>query len=285
MYTTIIKILGNTQTWLFEHGPKVLLILALTWFALFSVKQVISKVIRRIIPRGSFASDEAEKKREDTLIKISKNFLKITIWVVAIIAILSELGVPVAPLITGAGILGIGLGFGSQFLVRDIITGLFIIAENQFRMGDYICVGEYCGTVEDMTLRVTKLRGFDGSIHYVPNGEIKVASNKSKNYSTLDFKIGVAYDTDIDKLESLINSIGQELADDAVLGQHIIETPQFLRIDDFLDSSINIHILGRVQPREQFLIKGEFRKRLNSAFKKEGIEIPYPTRVVHTSSE
>ena len=281
MNETIVNTLEIIKIWAFDHGLRVIGIIILTWVLLKFLNNILDKVIRKIIPQNSFTSKSEEEKREDTLIKISQNFFSIVVWLAAIFAILSEFGAPIAPLLTGAGILGVAVGFGSQSLVKDIITGLFIIAENQYRIGDVVCVGDYCGVVEGMTLRVTKLRNMDGTIYYIPNSEIKVASNKSKDYSKVDFEIGVGYNTDIDRLEKIINQVGIEISLDPKYAEHIIEAPTFLRIDDFLDYSINIRIVGKVQPKMQYLITGEMRHRLKKMFEEQGIEIPYPTRVIH----
>ena len=281
MNISLLNIVVELQGWIINHGPKIITIVVLTWILLKFMNTVLSKLIRKTIPRGSFSTAGEEEKRENTLIKISQNFFSILVWVVAIIAIMSEFGIPIAPLITGAGILGVAVGFGSQSLVKDVITGLFIIAENQYRIGDYICIGDYCGTVEDMTLRITKLRHRNGTIHYVPNSQIKIASNKSKDYSKVDFKIGVGYNTNIDKLEKIINKVGQELAAEPAYSKFIIDAPKFLRIDDFGDYSINVHINGKVLPKKQYIVTGEMRRRIKKLFEQHGIEIPYPTRVIH----
>lgn len=282
MNIPLIKIEGGLQQWMINHGPKIIAIIILTWILLKFMNGILAKIIRKTIPRGSFSSAGEEEKRENTLIKISQNFFSILIWVVSIVAIMNEFGIPIAPLITGAGILGVAIGFGSQSLVKDVITGLFIIAENQYRIGDYICIGDYCGTVEDMTLRITKLRHRDGTIHYVPNSQIKIASNKSKDYSKVDFKISVGYDTDIDKLEEIINKVGQDLASEPAYSKFIIDAPKFLRIDNFGDYSINVHITGKVLPKKQYIVTGEMRRRIKKLFEQHGIEIPYPTRVIHS---
>ncbi len=280
-----IEIFSQLKERFFEHGPKIIIIFIITWLALKFLNKVLEKVIRKAIPEASFHSPIEEKKREDTLIKISQNVFSILVWVIALVAILTEFGIPVAPLITGAGVLGVAVGFGSQSLVKDIITGLFIIAENQYRIGDFVCIDDYCGTVEDMTLRVTKLRNFDGTIYYIPNSEIKVASNKSKDYSKVNFTIGVAYDTDIKVLESIINEIGNELAEDKIYQEYILEAPHFLRIDDFDEYAINIRIIGKVEPNQQFLVTGEMRARLKKVFEEKGIEIPYPIRVIRYADD
>lgn len=274
------------KTWLLLRGPVIFGILFVTWAMSHWMRVIILKIVQKVVQRHAYSSPAEEKKREDTLIKISHNFFKIFIWVAAFLGILHQFGVPVAPLITGAGILGVAVGFGSQSLIKDILNGLFIIVENQFRIGDFICIdGDHCGTVEDMTLRITKLRQIDGTIHYVPNGAIKIASNKSKDYSKVDLRIGVGYNTDFDKLESIINKVGQSLANHEEFGKHIIDAPRFLRIDNFLDSSISIHITGTVYPKMQYLINGEMRKRLKQMFDEKGIEIPYPTRVMHNQKK
>lgn len=273
------SILMTAKNWLSEHALVIFLILLATWVVSRFINKILEQIIQRVIPRGSFSSESEEQKREDTLIKITQNFFSIFIWIVAVFAILSQLGVPVAPLITGAGILGVAIGFGSQSLVKDIITGLFIIAENQFRIGDYVCVDKYCGTVEDMTLRVTKLRENDGTIHYVPNGEIKVASNKSKDFSRVNFTINIGYNSNLDKVELLINKIGKELAEDPEYADKIIDVPRFLRIDDFQDHALSVRVLAKVKPKQQYLINGEMRRRLRKIFDEPDIDIPYQTHI------
>ena len=276
----LMKNITLIEDWFINHGPRVLLIIVVTWVLLKFMHRILTKVIRKAVRRKSYYSEIEEKKREDTLINISQKFFSVLLWVMAFAAILTEFGIPIAPLITGAGILGVAVGFGSQSLVKDFITGLLIVAENQYRIGDYICIDTHCGTVEDITLRLTKLRNIDGTIHYIPNSEIKIASNKSKDYSNVDLKIGVAYHTDIDILEEIINKTGKVLAEDPRSKNDIIEAPHFLRIDGFGDYSINVHIIGKVLPKKQYLITGELRRVIKKLFEEYHIEIPYPTHVI-----
>lgn len=273
------------QLWISENGLVVLAVILFTWLLSHFLKVIITRIVRNTVPRAAFTLPSEELKREDTLISITQGFMSIFIWIVVLFFILERIGIPVGPLLTGAGILGVAVGFGSQSLVKDILSGIFIIAENQFRIGDVIAIGEYSGTVEGMTLRVTRLRQLDGTIHYIPNGEIKVASNKSKDYSMVDLKIDVGYDTQVDHLEEIINAVGEDIAHDEAFKEHIIETPKFLRIDAFGDFAITARILGKVYPKQQYLIAGELRKRLKRAFEAHDIEIPYPTRVVHNSEK
>ncbi len=279
------NILNISIIWLQEDGIHVFSILLITWLISKVLHVLVSKAVRRLVPGDSFHLPSEEEKRENTLISIIQGFLSIFIWVAAFVYILYKFGVPIAPLVTGAGIVGVALGFGSQSLVRDIIAGIFIIAENQFRIGDVVDLGGYTGTVEGMTLRVTRLRQLDGTIHFVPNGEIKIASNKSKDYSMVDLKVHVGYNTEIDFLEQVINDVGLTLSLDENFKDHIIEPPQFLRIDDLSDYSVTVRILGKVYPKHQFLVAGELRKRLKQAFEKNNIDIPYPTRIVHNITD
>lgn len=273
-------ILQDVLSWLKVHGIKIVVVFLLALLTVRIAGKLITRLVRKIISRDSFISEEEEKKREDTIINILVKLTHILVWFGFLFFLLQEVGIPIAPLLTGAGILGMAVGFGAQSLVRDFITGLFIVTENQFRIGDVVCIGGHCGVVEDMTLRITKIREMDGTIHYIPNSEIRIASNKSKDFSKVDLVIGVAYNTDIDKLEKVINEIGDSLKSDSEYGKFIIEAPQFLRIDEFGDSAINVRILGTVYPKKQYLIKGELNRRLKKRFEEEGIEIPYPIRTV-----
>jgi len=280
-----IEIYEIIKDWVIEYGLEALLVIGITVIVSHFLKTIITRLVRKIVSKGSFTFESEEKKREDTLIQIIKGFMGILIWVGVAFYFLERLGVPVAPLITGAGIVGVAVGFGSQSLIKDLINGVFIIVENQFRIGDVVQSGEYEGTVEGMTLRVTRLRELNGTIHYIPNGEIKVASNKTRDFSMVDLKINVGYGTKIDHLEEIINAAGEELASDPVFAEHFIEPPKFLRIDDFSDYAITARILAKVYPKHQYLIAGELRKRLKIAFEQHDIDIPYPTRVVHNITD
>lgn len=272
--------LSGVIAWAERDGLVALGIIIGAWILSKLLKRFIARIIRRAIPRGSFSSEMAERKREDTLINITQGFLGVFIWVAAFLAVLDLLGVPIGPLLAGAGIVGVAVGFGSQSLVKDVINGLFIIAENQFRIGDVIEVAGKSGVVEGMTLHVTKIREMNGTINYVPNGEIKVSSNSSKDFSVVDLVIGVSYDANLDHVKDTVNEVGKELAEDPDYRDRVIEPPYFLRVHNLGASSVDIRILGRVLPKEQFAVAGELRKRIKERFEKEGIGIPYPTRTV-----
>lgn len=195
--------------------------------------------------------------------------------------ILQEAGIAIGPLLAAAGIAGLAFGFGGQYLIRDLISGLFIIMENQYRIGDVVCFDGTCGLVEDISMRMTTLRDLDGVVHHVPHGEVKKVSNLSKKFSRVNLNIGISYNSSLEKVITVVNKVGRELADDPKWKEHILKAPQFLRVDDFGDSAIIIKILGETKPIKQWEVAGEFRKRLKLAFDREGIEIPFPQRVVH----
>lgn len=267
--------------WVLDHGLKILFILIATLVAHKFASVVIEKGIRKMIKTDKIVSGEEQKKRQDTLITVFDQGFTIAVWLLAALMVLTEIGVNTTPLIAGAGIIGLAFGFGGQYLIKDLISGFFIILENQFRVGDVVCFGETCGLVERTTLRTTTLRDLDGTVHHVPNGEIKTASNLSKHFARVNLNIGIAYNSDLEKVIRVVNKVGEDLAGDADWKDLIIKAPQFLRVDDFADSAIIIKILGETKPIKQWDVAGELRKRLKIAFDKNNIEIPFPQRVIH----
>nr|HPH15758.1 mechanosensitive ion channel family protein [Bacteroidales bacterium] len=210
---------------------------------------------------------------------------KIALIVIVSLMVLKEMGLDIAPLLAGAGIVGLALGFGGQYLIRDIISGLFIILENQYRVGDVIRIDSTGGMVENISLRMTTLRDNAGVVHHIPHGDIKRVSNLSKDFSRINLDISVSYNVDIDKVIAVINKVGAELALDPEWKDRIITPPQFIRLDSFADSALILKINCDVQPLKQWEVSGEMRKRLKYAFDKEGIEIPFPQLVVHGISK
>lgn len=270
---------------LFSASAKILVILIVAFLLRTFSRIFIEKLIRKIIVSDHFFTKEAEKKREDTLVRIINGSISIIVLLIAGLMILSELGIAIGPLLAAAGIAGLAFGFGGQYLIRDVISGLFIILENQYRVGDVVCFDGTCGLVEDVSLRMTSLRDLDGTVHHVPHGEIKKVSNLSKYYARVNLNIGIAYSSDLEKVISVVNQVGKNLADDPQWKEFIIKPPQFLRVDDFADSAIIIKILGETKPIKQWDVAGELRKRLKMAFDKEGIEIPFPQRVIHSANK
>lgn len=267
--------------WLMSSGIKVLFIIIVSIIIHKLLTSFIAKAVRIAIRPEKHQSKDSEEKRENTLIQIFTTTSKIAIITISLLMILSEFGIEIAPIIAAAGIVGLAFGFGGQYLIRDVITGLFIILENQYRIGDVVKFDTLSGAVEDISLRKTTLRDMDGTVHHIPHGEIKTVSNLSKDFSKVNLDMGVGYSTDLDHLIKVINEVGMELAQVSPFKESILKAPQFLRVNDFADSSIVVKIVGETIASKQWEVTGELRKRLKIAFDREGIEIPFPQLVVH----
>jgi len=266
--------------WLVEHGTRILIILVVGFVLWFVLKKALPPMLRRIIKTDG-ESKNAIEKRTKTLLAIFMNTGRILIVLVAVLMVLSEVGISIGPVLAGFGIAGIAVGFGAQYLIRDLIAGIFIILENQYRVGDVARIADTTGVVEEINLRKTVLRDLDGIVHHVPNGEIRTASNYTRKFSRVNLNLSVAYDTDLDHAISIINRVGQELADDEQWRKLIITPPTVLRVNNLGDSGIDIKILGDVKPLQQWAIMGELRLRLKKAFDAENIEIPWPHTKVY----
>jgi moderate conductance mechanosensitive channel len=242
----------------------------------------VEKMVRKTVVSDRFLSQDAEKKREDTLIKIIHSTFHVLLIIVTLMMILSSVGIDIGPMIAAAGIAGLAFGFGGQYLIRDIISGLFVILENQYRVNDVVCLDGTCGSVEDITLRMTTLRDLDGTVHHIPHGAVSKVANMSKYFSRVNLNIGVSYNVDLEKVIEVTNKVGNDLAQDPEWKEKVTKAPQFLRVNDFGDSAVEIKILGETKPIEQWAVAGELRKRLKIAYDRESIEIPFPQRVIHS---
>jgi small-conductance mechanosensitive channel len=269
--------------WLLTHGLRILLILALAVLADLILRVVVPHVIRPTVAREMKGKAEEEiEQRSRTLVAVLRGSGRFVLVIWALFTILPELGVNVTPILASVGIAGIAVGFGAQSLVKDVISGLFILIENQYSKGDVVTVAGISGLVEEVGLRRTVLRDLDGVVHHVPNSAISVASNLTQEWSRVNLNVSVAYGEDLDKVFEVINRVGRELAADPEFGPLILKAPQVLRVDAFEDSGIAIKILGDTAPIRQWDVMGELRRRLKKAFDEEGIEIPFPHRVLVT---
>lgn len=271
--------------WLLLHGIKIAVVVAIGLVLYRISTKLIERAVRTAIVADERMSPLAESMREDTLIRIFTGLAHIVILLITVLMVLQEMGLMIGPILAGAGIAGLAFGFGGQYLIRDVISGLFIIIENQYRIGDVVSFDGTGGLVEDISLRMTTIRDLDGTVHHIPHGEIKRVSNLTKNFSRVNMNIGISYSANLEHVVSVINKVGNELAADEKWKADIIQAPQFLRVDSFDASSISIKILGETQPIRQWDVAGELRKRLKVAFDKEGIEIPFPQRVVHFAAK
>lgn len=269
--------MGNISHWLDENWLNVLLVIGVAWVLERITAGVVSRIVRGAMNPDRYASEREERLRERTIASLVTTIVRITIALVALMVILSELGVDIGPLLAGAGVLGFAVGFGAQSLIKDFIAGIFIVLENQYRVGDVVQIGNTSGKVKKITTRITVLRDIDGNVHYIPNGSIATATNMTMEYGKINLNIGVGYDSDLDKVKEVVNKVGIELAQDEEWEKFILEAPYFSRVSDFGDWALIIKIVGKVAPAKQWAVEGELRRRLKMAFDKHKIKIPMPS--------
>jgi small-conductance mechanosensitive channel len=263
-------------SWFMDHGIRILIILAVGALLWFFMRRFIRPLLYHAVKRTRGESREGIRKRAETLTSVFVSTGKILIFLIVLLMILAELDVAIAPALATLGVAGVAVGFGAQYLIRDLIAGIFIIWENQYRVDDVVKVSDVIGMVEEVNLRKTVLRDLDGIVHHVPNGEIRVASNYSRHFARVNLNISVGYGEDLDHAISVINRVCREMAKEKDWRERIMSVPEVLRVDNLGDSGIDIKILGEVKPMEQWNVAGELRLRLKKAFDEEGIEIPWP---------
>ena len=273
---------SSTGNWFATDGLRIVLILFMSWVATRITRRVIPRLLSSVMLGQASTADHHEVlKRSETLSSVFVGAAVAFIYVSALFMVLTALTVPIGPVLGGFGIAGIAVGFGAQYLVRDLIAGIFIIAENQYRTGDVVSIAGISGLVESINLRRTVLRDLDGQVHVIPNGEITVASNKTKYWSRVNLDVGVAYKEDVDRVIEVLNEIGEDIAADPYYGLMLITPPQVLRLNSLDDSAVTFKMLGDCKPMAQWEIMGEMRKRIKIRFDAEGIEIPFPHQTVY----
>jgi small conductance mechanosensitive channel len=221
----------------------------------------------------------------NTLDLLGGNVIRFLVVVIAGIMVLGALGLDIGPAVAGLGVIGIAVGFGAQSLVRDYLNGALILIENQYSKGDVVSLAGVSGTVEDFSLRRTTLRDLDGVVHTVPNGEVKVASNRTRTWARINQDVTVAFGTDIDAAIRVVEELGRQMAADPVWRRRILEPPRVERVERIEERGITLKILGTVRASEQWAAGGEFRKLLIEAFAKNGIQLPSPRQVVVTRAD
>jgi small conductance mechanosensitive channel len=260
----------------------VVIILGLAWF----IRSIIMRSIRILQSRLSYASqDNEEKKRVETLGRVFRYVTSVTIVVVAIMLALSELGVSIAPLLATAGVAGIAIGFGAQSVVKDYFTGIVMLLENQIRQGDIVEVAGKAGFVEEVTLRYVRLRDYQGSVHFVPNGVITTVTNLSRNFAFAVIDVGVSYRTDIDQVFDIMRDVSAALRHDPEFGDKILDDIEIAGVEQWAESAVMIKARIKVVALWHGPVRREFLRQLKIAFDANKIEIPFPQRVVHTKED
>ena len=245
-----------------------------------TLPRVVALIVRPHAKDAAPLSAADLEQRRNTISEIFQRTVEVLLFVLGTLMVLSAVGIDIAPVLAGAGVAGIAIGFGAQTIVKDLIGGIFILMEDQYREGDVVRIGGVSGLVESITLRRTVLRDLDGIVHSVPNGQVTVASNFTHGWSNVNLDVEVAYKEDLDRVASVLNKIGAELAADPAWKDRILEPPAVLRVDSLGDSGITLKVLAKTVPIEQWNVAGELRRRIKAVFDREGIEIPFPHRTV-----
>jgi small-conductance mechanosensitive channel len=257
-----------------------LLLVALAGLALLLAVKLVTRAVRRAVDDGNEDVTTDAERRAETLGSVLTNTARVLVIAFLLLMVLSEFGVNIGPLVAGAGVAGVALGFGAQSLVKDVISGFFLLLENQFGVGDIINVDDkHIGTVERMTLRVTQVRDSEGRAHFVPNGSIVRVVVLSKDFARALVDVEVGYDTDPDRAFEVLKEVGRKLHEDRP--DKVLEALEVMGIETLGASGFTIRTLTKTMPGAQWEVARGLRRRILLAFREAGIEIPYPQRVVH----
>lgn len=268
--------------WLRTDGVVILVIIAVAWL----VTRLARLAVRRMQGRLEAAEGltaELDLQRANTLTQTLHYVIRVFVWSIAFLLVLGRLGVNLGPLIAGAGIIGVALGFGAQSLVRDFLSGFFILLENQYSVGDIIMVNanqEVAGKVEAISLRITQVRAFDGTLHIIPNGTITMVGNRTKGWARAIVDVGVAYGEDVETVKTALEELFEELRQDPELQRRIYDGPKVLGVENLGEYEVLVRCIADVRPPFQWEIQRELRQRIKDRFDRRGIEIPFPYRVM-----
>lgn len=275
----MVETFKDLTSWLTTSGTKIVGIL-IGLLILSQMSRWVVTWLEKFVPVKDPLQAAEAKKRAQTLGNILRHALLIVFFSIAILLILGELGIQLGPLLATAGIGAVAIGFGAQSLVKDVISGFFIILENQYRIGDVIEVAGVSGLVESVGLRTTVLRDLEGKVHIIPNGEIKIVSNLSKEWARSVLDVGISYREDVDQVIDLLSQIGEELASEVPYQSAILEPPQILGVERFGESEMVIRMTIKTAPLKQWEVGRELRKRIKARFDERGIQMPLPHRVL-----
>ena len=269
--------LEQMGSWLLSSGLQIVLV-----FILIAIAVKLSGfLVTRLISFGGKKDNSEFKKRSETLGSVLQNILKILILILGTMMILTELGIEIGPILAAAGIIGLAVGFGAQHVVQDVISGFFILMEDQIRIGDIVQIADKGGVVEKVNVRMTILRDVAGNVHYIRNGQINVVTNMTKDFSRYVFEIGVAYRENIDRVIEVIKEIDTDLRSDEEFKNDILDPIEVLGLDQFADSAIVVKARTKTKPSKQWRIGREFNRRLKKRFDELNIEIPFPHTTIY----
>ncbi len=266
-----------------EASLHILLIALVAYVAILALRFGLGKLEQVLLTWREREDKEriANEKRVKTLTGMLRTICLTLVWVVGIVMSLDQMGLDITPILAGAGLVGLAVGFGAQNLVRDVINGFFMILENQIRVGDVAVVNGTGGLVEAITFRTITLRDLSGVVHIFPNGTVTTLANMTKEWSAYVMEIGVAYKEDTDRVAEIMREVGEDLRQDPQLGKKMLEPIEILGVDAFGESEVVIKARIKTLPIEQWSVGREYRRRLKKAFDRENIEIPFPHRTLY----
>ncbi len=272
-------------TWdsIIKTGLRVILVLIIAWIITKLLRNFLRRLEIRLLKKSREEGEPASEsgKRIETLIRLLRQAAMLALWMTSGLIILKELNVDIAPIIASAGIAGLAVGFGAQNLVRDIISGFFIILENQIRVGDVATINGTGGLVEQINFRTIVLRDLAGVVHIFPNGTITTLSNLTNEWSAYVIEIGVAYKENLDRVIELMQAVGRDMLSDRKFGRLMLEEPEIFGVDRLGDSAVIIKGRIKTKPIRQWEIGREYLRRLKLIFDKNNIEIPFPHRTIY----
>jgi small-conductance mechanosensitive channel len=260
---------------------RIVVILLVAWL-LQAVAARLIRIFRSYVARRTGAD---EVSRVETLARVFRYTATIVITIVAGTLVLDALGISVAPILATAGVAGVAIGFGAQSLIKDYFAGFFLLLEDQVREGDVVEVAGKSGLVEEVTLRYVRLRDFDGHVHFVPNGEIKTVTNRTRGFANAVIEIGVGYREDPDRALAVMREVGEALRADPAWRERLLEPIELIGVERWADSAVILRARIKVLPPiEQWNVRREYLKRLKKAFDEHGIEIPFPQLTIHSAT-
>ena len=266
-----------------EKLASVILIIGVAWLANRLIKMLIRHVVSHEVDAEDPIVKRLRQQRAQTLGSLLNSVALVVIITLAALTILSTFEIDIGPLLAGVGVVGLAVSFGAQSLVKDVISGIFILLESQFGIGDVVKIGDTSGQVEKITLRTTSLRDFEGVVHIIPNGAINTVSNMTKAWSRAVLDVAVAYREDVDQVIAVLRELGEAFAGDPEWGALLLDPPEVLGVQQFGDSGISVRIQARTLPLKQWDVARELRRRIKKRFDEDGIVIAHPHMTFYLS--
>jgi moderate conductance mechanosensitive channel len=270
----LAQLQASVVNWLLTKGLKAVIAVVITIFVMRFASALIITIFNLFERRADGPDEVAARRRLQTLSAIFRGAIQTIIAFIGLMFLLKSLDVDITPILASAGVVGIAVGFGAQSLIKDLFSGLLILLEDQYSVGDTVKIGETSGTVEQLTLRVTRIRGLDGALTSIPNGSISIVSNMSKDWSRVVLDVEVSFAEDIDRTMKLMVEAANQMK--AEMPQDILEEPLMLGVDKLSSTSVTLRLMVKTSPTKHYEIGRELRRRIKFAFEREGIKAPMP---------